>query len=373
MKLSKLEILYIITFLVLTGVAYPSWQLIWSYRSSRNPEKENLSPRPELSAKNIKDFPKSYESFLNDRLPYRDQLVSLNSAKDYYLFRSPSSDKVAIEKKGWLYYVNQEDGDPVSNYEGRDLLTEAQLKQIAENLETAQNYFKERDIEFVLFIAPNKERVCYDNLPDYFGRPAENYGTQQIVDYLRRNTDIEVVYPIDELMEARKKLGREVNLYHPTDAHWNDLGAYIGTTALLKQLGINLPSYDSSKVTITKSKDTPGDCAGILNLTTMIDPGDNYSVQGYTGNDMVTDEWDYFKIFRYHTHYADTRKIMIRRDSFCSAMAPVIGSQFRESVMVHNFADYSRDMVDREKPDIYVLETVERYSEIKLLDINYIY
>lgn len=42
-------------------------------------------------------------------------------------------------------------------------------------------------------------------------------------------------------------------------------------------------------------------------------------------------------------------------------MADILGSQFDNSIMVHYNNVYTNDMVKEQKPDVFILETVERY------------
>ena len=60
---------------------------------------------------------------------------------------------------------------------------------------------------------------------------SEKDNTDQIVEYLKTNTDIRVVYPYEELMRFKEKYPDEPLYYH-LDTHWNELGAYIGAKAL---------------------------------------------------------------------------------------------------------------------------------------------
>ncbi|MGN0308750.1 MAG: hypothetical protein ACI4DN_11105 [Lachnospiraceae bacterium] len=371
-KASKTSITYIVIFFILTALVYPTWTLLSNYLNTENYEKRELTQVPSFSLDMISEFPHNFETYVNDNLPFRNQLISLNSALNYYLFHSSTSPRVVIGKNGWLFYDDKGDGNPISNYHGTDLLTDEELQQIAFNLTVARDDLASRGIEFVVFIAPNKERIYSENMADYYGEPADEYGTQQIVDYLHENTDLRVIFPVEEIREAKEDLSDKINIYHKTDTHWNELGAYIGTSELLKELGVNIPVYNSNEIIVKEYEDIPGDLADMLNIGALIDPGKNYIPTGYDAHDYINVEWDFSTVFRYCASAADPRKIVINRDSFCSAMAELIGSQFDESVMIHR-KHYSRDMILDEKPDIYVYETVERYAAKGLLNINSIY
>ena len=54
-------------------------------------------------------------------------------------------------------------------------------------------------------------------LPKRYGEPANNYGTLQIYNYLKANTDLRVVYPYNDLMDAKNNLTEPI--WYKTDTH----------------------------------------------------------------------------------------------------------------------------------------------------------
>lgn len=97
---------------------------------------------------------------------------------------------------------------------------------------------------------------------------------------MREHTGIRVVYPYDEMMEAKRSINNRL-LYYKTDTHWNELRTYIGTSGLLKELGIQIPELHSKEILIEETNDTPGDLANILNLGKFVDAGIKYSITEY--------------------------------------------------------------------------------------------
>ena len=70
--------------------------------------------------------------------------------------------------------------------------------------------------------------------------------TEAFVDYIKENTNITIVFPQDEL-KAAKPYWR---VYYKYDTHWNKAGAFIGTQALYKELGILTKDRDKWKESI---------------------------------------------------------------------------------------------------------------------------
>lgn len=344
------------------------WMAAYRYADTANTENREMAPFPVITAENYTNIAGQFESYINDRLPFRKALINMNSMIDLEVFRKSSNPVVAIGSDNWLFYDAYSDGDPMGHYRGEYLLSEEELEQIA------QNCIKNRDIlaadstEFVIMIIPNKERVYFEYLPSKYGKPAPDYRTLQVVNYLKENTDLRVIYVYEDLMQARQELKEDI--YYRTDTHWNDLGAYVGTTALMKELGVSLPDITSEKVHIIEQEPEGGDLAGMINLVKELGKYDHkYQVEGFEDHNVINEEWDFNQMFRYRAQDADPRKLYVNRDSFGTAMAPYIAAGFNESCMRHRNTYTYQDYL-AEDPDIYVFETVERrIYELFSLDV----
>ena len=156
-----------------------------------------------------------------------------------YKFKQSSSDKVVIGNHGWLFYKG--DTNPVEQSMGYwNLFTDEQLKTIADNLMSSKKVLENMGIEFILYIAPNKETIYKKEIPDYYELKSKTTCTDQLIKYLKENTDIRIVYPKAELLQAKSEEPDRL-LYHKLDTHWNYAGAYIGAISLAKELGLNMP------------------------------------------------------------------------------------------------------------------------------------
>ena len=249
------------------------------------------------------------------------------------------------------------------------MLTEDELASIAETLCISRDNLASEGCDFIIYIAPNKERIYADELPDYYGDPADEHAALQIYSYLKTHTDIKIVYPLTEMIDA-SQLYTDEYLYHKTDTHWNEMGAYTGMLSLLETVGITMPSIESDGMTIVAQKDTPGDLANMLNLGKSIEGGMTYRVNGYLTHGIVNEKWDFYNEIIYHTDNGDPRRVFVWRDSFGSAMSDIIGSQFSYTYL-RNAGSYDNSQVKENKPDIFVLETVERYAAWRLRQFLY--
>jgi hypothetical protein len=355
------RIIILCAFIIIICSSKGIWFFAQKFMDSTNHENRKMAAQPSLTLDNYSTFANEYTKYFNDNLQFRNNLISLNSGIDYFCFKRSSSDYVIAGKDKWLFYNRKDDGDPIGCYQGTNLYTEQELENIADNCIKQRDFLASKGKEFVVFIAPNKERIYSEYMPEKFGKPAENYGALQIYNYLTDHTDLRVVYPYNDLIEAKNKVNE--NIYYKTDTHWNYIGGYIGAAALLSELGIEMPKVYSNEITINSEGEPSGDLAGMLNLSKQLSSVDTeYVVEGYDKNNCENIEWTFSGMVRYHASDADPRCIYVIRDSFSTHMALYIGSQFSDSYLRHN-ESYSYDELEACNPDIVVYEVAERYVD----------
>lgn len=335
-----------------------TWYIYISFAEVKNNENRVLTERPMLTTDNYLSYPQMWEEYFNDHLPFRNELVTVNTVIDLLVFDKSSNDQVIIGRNKWMFYKSQNGSDSIADYQGTNLYSEENLKDIAQKCIGIDKELKGQGKEFVIFIAPNKERIYYDMMPDKYGPPNDEYRTKQLVEYLKKNTNIRVVYPYSELMEAKEKLGNEI--YYKTDTHWNYIGGYIGSACLLDELGIEMDDINEENIVIKKIGVKEGDLAKMLNIASFTGKFDvEYDVSGYDDHHMIQLEKDFNTVYNCKAEKADNRKIYVYRDSFSDSMLPYIGSQFDESWFRYSGTYTYEDFLEQD-PDIFVYETVER-------------
>lgn len=352
---SVLWITFFVCLIVLPEVLYV---LLGRHMYSEKHENRNLAEKPYFAIENYDIFPNQFEEYYNDNVPFRNQLVWLNSAIDYFIFGQPSNNRVSIGKNGWLFYCDEEDSNPVGQSLGYWDFSDDELRKIAANLMSAKCLLNSRGIEFVLFIVPNKETIYVEELPDYYNVKNHYTAVDHLVDYLRRNTDIRIVYPKNEMVQIKEEY-TDINLYYKLDTHWNSVGAYVGASSLARELGVELPSFD--KVTLKSKNLSTGDLTNMLNIT--IPNGDiEYEVSWAGAIETEEKKWDFSKEFVYHTPCSNQLTLVVRRDSFSTALAPIMATQYEDSIWIHMWEFQPHQIFDYDA-DIFVYETAERYIQ----------
>ncbi len=328
-----------------------------------NYENRNMTERPEFTLENIRFYPAQYENYYNDNFPFRNKLITLNSRITFEIFEEGLGSTIKGED-GWLFYnsENSLDGGNIAQFKGIAYFTDEELAQAAASLQATADWCEEHGCEFVLMIAPNKERVYAEYMPGYYvnARRSEQCNTDQLVEYLRENTDIRVVWAWEDLSEYKTAHPDEPMYYH-LDTHWNYLGGYIGARALLRELGIDIPPADERERSIRNT--SIGDLTMLMNIGESDDFHDtDYVFAGYPveGMQMLSDNVN--GTLSYVSEGRDPRSVVIYRDSFCNIMRYFLGEQFDYINMIPK-EEWDPTILESNTPDVLVYEMTERFVE----------
>lgn len=319
-------------------------------------ENRTLTEKPVFNINTINTFSKEYESYFNDHIPFRNIIININSKIKYFCFHDSPNNNVVIGENNWLYLKNE-----IDSYKKINVYNEKTLATAAKYFNDISNYCTQNGAQLIIFIPPDKASIYPENVPDYvkaFNFPKNR--AEVFAEYINKNTNVKVIYPKRELLEAKKLIMEDI--YYTYDSHWNRIGAYIGTKALVKEMGITLP--DLSDVTISLNDNISYSLAGMLGIKDIMTNEKDYELSGYNnqsepsinyvddglGNDVITSS-DAPK---------SESQVLILRDSFFTAMEPYISTCFKSIHAPHYNLCYSPEMIKEESPDYVVIEIVER-------------
>ncbi|MDE6845897.1 MAG: hypothetical protein K2J99_09040 [Lachnospiraceae bacterium] len=363
---------WIIMFVIMFMSAFLTYPLISKYIDQNNIENREKAEFPVLSLDNYTKYHQLFEAWYNDTLPYRDVLIQSNSKLAFYGFKESASESVVAGKDNWLFL-----SDTMPDYKRTNLYTPEQLEAIRIKLEENDRYFQKRNIDFIVFIAPNKASIYGESfLPDYIYREDCASRTEQLVDYIRQNTNVTIVFPENEIQELTQAYP-EHPLYLHLDTHWNYLGSYCGTRALLRELDIELPAIDEITLEETNSPTllwNGYDLSNMMGMTGELTQDINYNVDYGSDSEIIwngdtlTNYSDFLSICQTSSNAPDKRKVMFIRDSFGSAMLPFIASEFSEVYSPHTSLPFNPAVIDAVSPDIIIYEYAER-ADIRNIEL----
>jgi hypothetical protein len=181
---------------------------------------------------------------LNESESYKafsDELAAMSKVKP-----SLVSSIAIFGKDNWLFFQNEEDGDSYHDYVGDNEFSQSELEAIKDNLEKQEKKANDAGSQFVLLIYPNKEIIYSEKMPSYIKRESETTRTDKLVDYLRENTDLQIIYPKEEYLSLKD----EYQLYYATDTHCNMVGTFISLMELLNNIYEKNVTLDIDKFAI---------------------------------------------------------------------------------------------------------------------------
>lgn len=348
-------------FLIMPNIIY---RIFYKNFNHTNYENRTLASKPILVLTNINEYPKKYEEYFNDYLPFRNELVKLKNLNDIFVFKNVFNRIVFLGKEKWLFH----------KWNNTYSFNEEELETAKNNLVHFRDELKKKNIDFILLICPDKQLVYPEYVPNYIKGKLPNNGTEIFVEYIKNNTDIKVVYPKEELLKYKDKY----QLYYKYDAHWNTLGAYIEYTQLMKSFGIYIDNIDNVDI-----KDFDGnqsynlgvyqynDMAYLLSLNSLKYYNDDktYIISNYITKNYETNYYISSENFSFNSKsYKSKDNIMIIRDSYIMGMLDYIATGFKQSEFIH-IDSFKNKNITEYKPDIVVFQLVEWDLKGRILNV----
>ena len=319
---------------------------------------EGQSSKPSLNRSELSNYPEKFNQWYRRNLPFRDSLFSLYYNFCQWVGISPVK-QVIRGQDDWLFLGRYFTQTPYEDYLGNNLFSDRELQQIRDRLITVRDSLKKRNIRFCVFIIPAKMQVYGHMLRKEWQRQNPNAITRsrQLVEYLRKNSDIPIEYPLDEILAYKKQI--PVPLYYKHDTHWNFLGAYIGARSMMRlidpQTAARMPDVSSLK--FEKTGMHYGDLARM----------------GEAPKSFLEPEWKfqhptfhYSEFLGYSDCYslpgksAQGKRVFFIRDSFMAGMGPFLMEYLSHGTFYWDFS-LNLSMIADDHPDVVVCEMVDRF------------
>lgn len=262
----------------------------------------------------------------------------------------------------------------IAYYCGSNLMSEQQMKDKLSLMQKLQNICDSRGVQLQFMIAPNKEQVYSEYMPTY---TIENSYKRvpEFIDYVKRNSSVKIIYPIDELRAAKSTM----STYYKYDTHWNHYGSFIATQALYKDMGLDYVSPDSVNY-------SEGSCIWGLVITAGLSWKDyerDYDhIPDYkpeielfnTDGEIDHIHTEKSAVYRTDSTASNQSRFVMVGDSFRLYMMPYLERDFQHVSIAHrdNIHDIEDDI---RQADILVVECVERLDDslngtiLQLIDI----
>lgn len=364
------DIFTTISFIVLVSLPMMIKLPIFNFNTNNeNNEKRALAQKPDFKMINLLEFPKAYEEYFNDNFGFRQLLIKWNNFfKVNICNSSPSISNVILGKEGWLFYAGER---VIEDFSCTIPFSEEELIKIKMIQEEREQWLKNQGISYYIVIPPNKHTIYSEYLP--INRVGEISRLDQVISYLKKNSHLKIIDLRSELFKEKE----HHLLYYMTDTHWNDLGAFFAYQKVISEIKAEYPQIKPLVLTdfsINSQIANGGDLALMLSMSDSLKEEryvlapkkeikakdgaqGNYQDPSYPGRKAV------IKV----TNDNNLPNLVMFRDSFSTALIPYLSENFNRSsyFWTHSFVP---EVILKEKPNIVILETVERYIHNLLIE-----
>lgn len=305
--------------------------------NSEQIEKKELAERPSLivDGKLNTGFSEQFESWFNDRLPMRPQLLSAANLIKGEVLGSPSSNVIS-GSDGYLFYEKTK-----SDYMDTDPMSIAEVRSAAVTISLIEENIKSKGGHFVFVTMPNKASIYGEYMPSC-------YTKARVTNLDRLTSKLQEmgvnVLDMKKLLTDNKDLG----LYHKRDTHWNYMGALLGYDAIMNSLGREHKAYAPN---YTLEKDWRGDLdkllypeGGFMDYQYHFDiafdefrfttPSGVSDTQAQLENFMSDKEEGDMRIVTRKTERSKNARLYMVRDSFGRALLPFMIDNYTQATFV---------------------------------------
>ena len=322
-------------------------------------ENRTLAPWPQLrwDEASLRALPEQLTRYFEDHFAFRQRMVRWQAVVRLRVLGVSPSKAVIKGRDGWLFYA---DDGAMTDYAEAAPFTSAELEQWRDTLQDTSDWLRAQGIAYVFVIAPDKHVIYPEYMPETIRRAAISR-IDELVSHLREHSTVRVVDLRPPLLAAKVR----ERLYHRTDTHWNDRGAFVAYQSIIDALtedfpALRHPSRSAFEPRVVQSEGL--DLAGMLGLTEVLSEEDLLLVPRHptarileplhpnrrlTHGRIVTD--------------APNRgpRAVVFMDSFGPALVPFLSEDFTRVVYLWQ-DNIDPQVVQQESPQVVIQEWVGR-------------
>ncbi len=337
----------------------PSLLTLFGFES-KNYEKRALATPPTISEDGL-NFPKEFDIFFSDNFALRPMLITAYGYIGENIFKTSTSKEVIIGKDNFLFFTQTLD-----SFTGEDQLSKEEIDQICLSLKAKQNILEGQGIEFLFTVAPNKNTIYPDKMPNRYIKKPNTSNMEKLYAGLD-SYDINYVNLAPSLIKANDTY----QVYHKLDSHWNNFGAAIAYEDIMNATQGLVP--DKTYMTyadknFTQVENHLGDLGAMhLPASDKRDIQVDYNLEKSYKSKRPIVNLEAIEIITQNEN-ADKRAI-IYRDSFFNAQINFFSNNYGY-VQYSRKVPYDFTIPNAVSADIVILEIVERNIPLLLENLN---
>ena len=345
-----LRILYIVFFL---GICFSLFVMMPFSKSDMDVEKRQATEFPKVKTEDGKlnmDYFDQMTDYFSDNFAFRQELATADAILKSKLFFTSNNEKAIVGKNEWLYFNGS-----LKDYFGRDIMNDREIYAAAKTISLMQEYAESKGCDYVFTVAPNKNTLYPDNMPDNYLAAETETNIERLRDKLSetQTADGEAVNYVD-LQSAF--LSQDKVLYHKWDSHWNNEGATLACDRILSSIGKE--HYDYSNEPYTVEKNHNGDVWQLI-YPSWDKKDENVIYQkehDYTYVNPVESVEDMFIVTACE---GKEGSVVMFRDSFGNALLPYVADEYGSGVFLKGMP-LNVQQIEISSATTLIYEVVER-------------
>lgn len=333
---------------------------IFEFDNQENTEKRLRAVLPSFDIATITEFPEKFTAYVDDNFGGRSSFIALNSLIKFKIFRV-NYKNVAHGLDGWLFYSGQ-----IMNtiYNNPIPFTEEELKHIATIQVERKEWLKLHGMDYYLFLPPSSHSIYSEYLPSTFKKSFPLTRREQVIQYIQKNTDINLIL-VDKILMNNKK---NHILYYKGDSHWNHFAGFYVYQYLVdyfRSIYTNIPAkFEEDGFNITTEKNINGDLNDLMKISQPENSLDTVFRLKKTCYNIVIDSsrgpknQENYLVRTHNTCDTTLPDLFFYRDSYSNVLWGHLGYHFNKMVILwdHSFAP---SLTKKEGCKIVLYEMVE--------------
>lgn len=356
-KLRAAEEVFLVAFF-LAAVSLPLGLLLArgeGVATQENRRLAELPPRPR-SAREVYHLPPKLSEYFKDHFGLRAELIRWQATAKMNWLRSSGSPQVLLGKDDWLFHAGEGE---VEMFTGSEPFTPEKLEAWGRFLQAMSDWAGRRGASFVVTFVPEKQTIYPELMPDGLTRARGASRQDQLAEHLKSRPGVRFV----DLRPALREAKAATQVYQVTDTHWNHVGGFAAYTALARELGRDFGGVRPTPLSEyeVRQERHSGDLAGLLGLRGRI--WESRPRPGLRATPRARFEGDCgdVGVCASEAEGEGLPRVVVYRDSAAAFFIPFLAEHVARGVYVWDTSwKFSTELLERERPDVVVLEMVER-------------